>query len=324
MDADCYSFGAKLGSGVYGEVRLAQCTMTGEVAVKSLRVRAQRRSWPLSAFERVSVTTQRAEREREVWRRAGEHANIVCLQDVFWTVAGVHFVMERCNSSLEARLPCLRKAPLIHVQDLAAQLLKGLAHLHSRQIVHRDIKPANVLLAHGDSSNSIWKICDFGCAFVAGDGSDPGLCGTPNFWAPEVLCGATATSKADVWAAGVTLYIALMGVHPYRSQSGRTPELVKSGVRVPSFKPTRRCERPEWHDNNAKARSVDVLETLMARDPVSRAEAAEALEMPFVAAASSPHVQKFGDGYKQADALHSDSDDETRATGLSSEDLNWQ
>jgi cyclin-dependent kinase-like len=46
------------------------------------------------------------------------------------------------------------------IKLLIYQLLKGLAYLHSLNIVHRDIKPENLLI--GDKKEL--KICDFGFA----------------------------------------------------------------------------------------------------------------------------------------------------------------
>ncbi len=46
------------------------------------------------------------------------------------------------------------------MQKLLAQLLLGLAHLHSHRILHRDLKPQNLLI---DRSGNL-KIADFGLA----------------------------------------------------------------------------------------------------------------------------------------------------------------
>jgi len=46
------------------------------------------------------------------------------------------------------------------IRKLIYQIIKGLAYLHSLDIVHRDIKPENLLV----SSRYDLKICDFGFA----------------------------------------------------------------------------------------------------------------------------------------------------------------
>ena len=46
------------------------------------------------------------------------------------------------------------------IRKIIYQLIKGLAYLHSLDIVHRDIKPENLLV----STRYDLKICDFGFA----------------------------------------------------------------------------------------------------------------------------------------------------------------
>jgi len=91
-------------------------------------------------------------------------------------------------------------------------------HTHEKGICHRDLKPENLLLS-GDFQ---LKIADFGLSSL-GENEDgtPLLlrteCGTRGYMAPEVLSGKPYDGKkADVWSAGVILFITLAGFPPFQ------------------------------------------------------------------------------------------------------------
>jgi len=46
-----------------------------------------------------------------------------------------------------------------------ADVIKGLAYLHSKGIVHGDVKPLNVLVSGEDENEFIFKVADYGCPF---------------------------------------------------------------------------------------------------------------------------------------------------------------
>ncbi len=108
---------------------------------------------------------------------------------------------------------------------LVAKLARALAYAHARGVIHRDVKPANVLLAADGEP----LLADFGLARAgdadgetandaAGRLTRPGqVLGTPSFMAPEQAAGepAAVDGRADVWAAGATLYHALTGRPPF-------------------------------------------------------------------------------------------------------------
>lgn len=75
------------------------------------------------------------------------------------------------------------------VQIYAKQLLSGLSHLASLNIVHRDLLPRNILI---DPGQQILRLTDFGCAKVV----NPEIPNYPNvgtwqYRAVELLFGAT-------------------------------------------------------------------------------------------------------------------------------------
>ncbi len=106
---------------------------------------------------------------------------------------------------------------------LGAQLADALDHAHRQGVVHRDFKSANVIVTAEDRP----VIVDFGIARLkAGSGegttellsSDhlPGqLAGTLPYMAPEVLQGADADARSDIWALGVVLHEMITGKLPF-------------------------------------------------------------------------------------------------------------
>jgi serine/threonine protein kinase len=110
--------------------------------------------------------------------------------------------------------------------------ISGLEYLHTKGIVHRDIKPENVVI---DGRNTA-KICDFGLSQPEGTPVSVGLGSVP-YLAPEILASdvrvvphhhilshclkspfSIFNSKLhDIWSAGVTIFVLLTGVFPWRS-----------------------------------------------------------------------------------------------------------
>jgi serine/threonine protein kinase/tetratricopeptide (TPR) repeat protein len=105
---------------------------------------------------------------------------------------------------------------------LARDVLAALGAVHEAGIVHRDLKPSNVFLtSHGA------KLLDFGLArdvprdfakalMSGGDITRKGLLtGTPGYMAPEQILGHPVDERADLFAAGVVFYEALVGRRPF-------------------------------------------------------------------------------------------------------------
>jgi hypothetical protein len=96
------------------------------------------------------------------------------------------------------------------------QLIAGLKECHSNGIAHRDLKPENLLL----NNDFVLKIADFGFAhFAAADAAKHVMrteCGTKGYMAPEVLNGKSYDESADLFSAGVILFIMLAGFPPFQ------------------------------------------------------------------------------------------------------------
>lgn len=144
------------------------------------------------------------------------HPNIVTVHAV-GQVEGLHFLeMEFISGrSLQQLIHDEGPLPTDRALRLAMMIADGLAAAHRDGIVHRDVKPDNVLL----NKHGIAKIGDFGLAKRVlnrrGDPFADGICGTPNYMAPELFQGQPATPASDVYALGICLYQMLIGRLPH-------------------------------------------------------------------------------------------------------------
>lgn len=126
------------------------------------------------------------------------------------------------------------EAPLTTRRALTLLLpvLDGLAAAHTAGLMHRDVKPENVLV--GEDGRV--RVADFGLsrATTAHSSGGTALVGTVAYLSPELVSGAVADARSDVYAAGILLFELLTGRQPF---TGDTPvqvayEHVRS--RVPS------------------------------------------------------------------------------------------
>lgn len=120
------------------------------------------------------------------------------------------------------------RIPLRLVGDVFRQILGALQYSHDCKVVHRDVKPENMFVTRDPNTRFVTsKLLDFG---VALDRSDPveeqRLVGDPRYIAPEQTeFGREVDPRADVYAAGMSLFEALTNVHPFA-------DLLRAGVDI--------------------------------------------------------------------------------------------
>ncbi|CBJ26035.1 Mitogen-activated protein kinase kinase (MAP2K) [Ectocarpus siliculosus] len=101
--------------------------------------------------------------------------------------------------------------------QIALQALRGLAFLHSSNLIHRDIKPANVLL----NRRGELKIADFGLARTLGLlHRARTFVGTITYMSPERINGDEYSYSADVWSLGLMMLTTALGRLPFETNKG--------------------------------------------------------------------------------------------------------
>ncbi len=208
-----YQILAKLGEGGMGVVYRARDTrLNREVALKLL---------PPEAVDDPGARARLLREARTASRL--NHPHICTIHEVGQVGDLVYVTMEFVEGRpLTALIPAGGMAEESVVR-YGAQIARALAHAHEHGVVHRDLKTANVVVGAGGQT----KLLDFGLSrqiLDAAGPSGPGasapsttgaIVGTPQYIAPEVLMGAAADARSDIWALGVVLYEMGTGRPPF-------------------------------------------------------------------------------------------------------------
>ncbi|OXA37873.1 serine/threonine-protein kinase/endoribonuclease IRE1-like [Folsomia candida] len=166
-----------------------------------------------------SYLNSKKSKELEVLRKLAD-PNIVTyyiMQDVGKTS---YIVMELADCTLTHAIEKQRKGGTTLRKKWASDMTKGLAAMHSMNIVHRDIKPDNVLIFFG---KNVAKLADFGISRVLQSmtkGTNTLADGGTRMWRPPEALEVIGTSKEatfklspsyDIFALGLTIFYAMSG-----------------------------------------------------------------------------------------------------------------
>lgn len=193
-----------LGSGAFGETWLAEAADGTRTAVKVLA---------------ANYPPERLSREVEGLTRVDSRHVVKLLAHGMATIAGVArpaLMFEYISGGDVERALAGNLPDTADLLAFACGLIEGIWALHAADTVHRDIKPANIALREGRWGDPV--LLDLGLAKMLDAGTMtayPTLLGTPAFMAPEQVRAERARKQADIWAAGVVLYILATGRHPF-------------------------------------------------------------------------------------------------------------
>ncbi|KAF5729941.1 calcium-dependent protein kinase 26-like [Tripterygium wilfordii] len=256
---DQYVLGEQLGWGQFGVIRTCSDKFTGEIlACKSI-----------TKDRLVTPEDVRSVKlEIEIMIRLSGHPNVVNLKAVYEDDDYVHLLMELCaGGELFHRLEKHGRFSEYDAGVIFRQLMQVVLYCHEKGIVHRDLKPENILLANKSLLSPI-KLADFGLAtYIKPGGNLHGTVGSPFYIAPEVLAG-DYNQAADVWSAGVILYILLSGMPPFW---GKTKSRIFDSVRAADLQ----FPSDPWDKISASAK--DLITGMLCVDPSKRLTAAQVL-----------------------------------------------
>ncbi|GJS21824.1 calcium-dependent protein kinase 26-like protein [Tanacetum coccineum] len=158
-------------------------------------------------------------REIEIMHHLSGHPNVVSIQGAYEDSVAVHLVMELCaGGELFDRITKKGHFSERKAADLVSTIAGVIEACHSLGVMHRDLKPENFLFVDDDEDSPL-KTIDFGLSvfFKPGEKFED-VVGSPYYVAPEVLL-KNYGPEADIWSAGVILYILLCGVPPFWGES---------------------------------------------------------------------------------------------------------
>ena len=240
------------------------------------------------------------------------HPNIVPLSSVLFSCEEIKMTFPWYPLTLKDVLQDGSKLPVDEVKEIAHQLFRALAFVHTNDIVHRNIRPENIYLSGPTKFTLV--LGDFSSASTVHSDSP---CESRNrmqtlkerarlvYRSPESLlrlkrCGAAT----DVWAAGVVLAECLLGNVPWAGASSETELLMKiwscvSGgppgpeielafhFLVPCFN---RTGSDDWMNQSTGA-AASLLRRLFELNPDTRISATSVLTSSFVLGAHEDLVQ---------------------------------
>ena len=210
-----YTLERLIGRGGMGHVYLAHDGKGRRVVVKVIAPSLAQQPQAMARFE------------REAQRLDGlRHSNIVEMYEHGTEDGRGYIAMEFVDGELLneylARKGALTMAEFV---PIAAQILKGVGHAHSRDLMIRDIKPANVMLCERKGRANFVKIIDFGLAkMLEGDAdiTKQHFIGTSGYLSPEQIKGLQIDLRVDVYALGVLFYQMLAGRMPFEAENDTT------------------------------------------------------------------------------------------------------
>ncbi|PNX93983.1 calcium-dependent protein kinase 1-like protein [Trifolium pratense] len=259
-----YKLGDELGKGQYGITSLCFEKATGK-------------KYACKTIPKVKLVRdddiEDVRREIKIMHHLVGSPNVINIKGAYEDSIVVYIVMELCEGGelfdriVERGHYTERKAA-----KLARTIVSVVEACHSLGVMHRDLKPENFLFVDGHEDSTL-KAIDFGMSVFFKPGEKfSDVVGSGYYIAPEVLDKCYG-QEADVWSAGVIIYILLCGTPPFYGESEQEifHEILHGELDFSS---------DPWPSISESAK--DLVKKMLVRDPSKRITAHEVLCHPWI------------------------------------------
>lgn len=191
------------------------------------------------------------------------HPNIITVYDFDRDSDLVYMSMEYlAGQSLTQLIRETGGMSLQRAWPLILEMATALAYAHQRGIVHSDFKPANVIVTHDHKV----KVLDFGIAARTSNDQDSDATifnaraeggHTPTYASFEMMNGAKADPRDDIYAFGLVVYELLTGKHPYNRKSASEVFIEQQRSNKTAPAPVKGLSRRQWQ---ALKSAIEILQ----------------------------------------------------------------
>jgi serine/threonine protein kinase len=288
------------------------------------------------AMKEIEINSERqmaaAVAEAQFLKRIVEkvaHPNILHIEKVFQVGSKFYMVFPLCTGG-ELYDAVVAKGHFTEhdAAKIFRDIMGALEALHEQNILHLDIKPENILFESREPNAKVF-VTDFGLSKFSSDLAQQSafdenefiskrarcikeneistefVRGTFGYMSPEVILMGYSSPAADVFAAGVVLYILLCGYPPFHHRSHRE----KLIATVNGYY---RLSGEEWDFISDEAK--DLIKRMLETDPMKRITAKEVLQHPWLVNIDDDSIPGMvGKPSLITNSLQSQSNDNTKA-----------
>lgn len=213
------------------------------------------------------------------------HPNIVRAKYSFSDESNYYIVLEYCpGKSIRDFLRNSSTGRLSEpeTRKILRDVIRGLAYLHNKDIIHHDIKLENFLIG----SDGKVKIADFGLSTILKNEDEEEksfvICGTTNYFCPEIIQKEGIGFGVDIWAVGVAAFIMLTSNPPFE---GSRKEITYENIK--------NCDYNFPSKIFISSDAKDFIKAVLQIDPHKRPTAIELLNHPFLTQTDTERIQLY-------------------------------